>query len=94
MTTKTEKLNCPRDCEGEVTVTLEYEPGESNWGADRDGNRGIAVRGYWMAEADVACSQGCVLTEQEVKGVESESENNEPDPEDEYYGPDGPDDEC
>ncbi len=93
MTEKTETIHCPReDCEGTVQVSLEWEPGDPRYGADSDGNRGIAVRGYWIADAAVVCSLGCVLTEQEVKSVESESENNEPDPEDDYYGPDGPED--
>ncbi len=90
-----ECISCPRDeCEGAVAVALEWEPADPSYGADADGNRGVYVRGYWSASvAGNACSLGHVLHAAEVAEIEKDAADNAPsDDEDEYYGPDGPDD--
>ncbi len=94
---KTVTVDCPREdaegdeCEGVVNVTLEWEPGDRNYGADADGRRGVFVSGYWESEAAESCSRGHALTlgERESVGILAADET---DHEDEYYGPDGPDD--
>ncbi len=98
---KTVTENCPHDtadgedCEGTVTVDMEYEPEDRNYGADRDGNRGRVVGGYWSATAADACSLGCVLDDDAKADVAKDAIwQAEHDRADEYYGPDGPDDEC
>lgn len=90
--TRKETLNCPRDCEGEVVVSLEYEPADPDYGADADGNRGIYVRGYWtMYGADPVCSTGHTLTAEEQKEIieQAESADEEEQGCGDYY--DGPD---
>ncbi len=86
--------DCPRDdCEGKVLVTLEYEPPDNNYGADADGNRGTYVGGYWIAFGSGACSLGHTLSGDEEAAIEQDAVDNAPNQyEDEYYGPDGPDD--
>ncbi len=61
--TREATVSCPRpDCEGEVAVTLEWEPADWNYGADADGNRGMYVRGYyWSAATGPSCSEGHVF---------------------------------
>jgi len=91
MSTVTE--NCPHDdCEGEVVVELEYEPADNSYGADADGRRGIHVDGYWCAIAADSCTLGHALAADELAAIEQDAAGNAPDPEDEYNGPDGPDD--
>ncbi len=88
---KTTECACPRDeCEGVVKVELEYEPPDSMYGADADGNRGIAVRGYWTADAVTACSLGHELTDKEGDALRKEAEEDAGsyDPTDDYDGPD------
>lgn len=96
---KTLQCDCPRDtedgedCPGVVTVELEYEPPDNNWGADRDGNRGIRVAGYWSASPANACSLGHVLTFDEVMEIHDEAQREAgADVKAGYYGPDGPED--
>lgn len=99
-TERTETCNCPRtvaddqDCDGKVTVVLDYEPADPHYGADADGNRSMYVAGYWYGTADDTCTLGHKLTAEEMKDIEEDAVKNVPEPEDEYWGPDGPDDEC
>jgi hypothetical protein len=65
---------CPRgECDGEVAVTLEYEPGEM-YGQDADGNRGMWVPGRWIAEAAETCTQGHNLDDAEREKVQDDAE--------------------
>ncbi len=93
MSTATE--NCPHDdCEGQVVVEVEFEPGDPNYGADADGRRGVAVAGYWSATAADTCSLGHVLDADAKSDVcQDATWQAAHDQEDEYYGPDGPNDE-
>jgi len=82
------------DCEGQVSTLMEWEPGDPNYGADADGNRGVCVQGYWTADPAATCSEGHVLSKSETAAVVKEAEDYESskgDPEDEYYGPDADD---
>ncbi len=96
--TTTVQVNCPRDtddaedCEGVVTVTLEYEPGDNRYGADADGNRGIRVAGYWSGTSADACSLGHTLTTAEQEDLQNEAEQTESPEPDEYWGPEPDDD--
>ncbi len=77
----TAEFDCPRgDCMGLVTVTLEWEAPESNYGADADGNRGIYVAGYWSADVADTCSLGCIggWTEKEVADFEHDAISDAP----------------
>ncbi len=80
---------CPRDeCEGTVKVTLEWEPPESNYGADADGNRGMYVAGYWCAYPDELCSLWHTLTDDERDSIGQDAEANAGEADEEYSGPD------
>lgn len=66
-----EHLGCGEQIE--VEFDIEYEPGESNYGADADGNRGISIPGYYHADVEPPeeCSHCKVtLTESERKSIE------------------------
>lgn len=74
-----------------MAVTLEYEPGDNNYGADADGNRGIYVRGYWSGTAADACTLGHTLTPKEQSELQEQAgyEAGSVDwGDDEYDGPD------
>lgn len=89
-TARTETIECPR-CEAEMTVTLEWEPEDTIFGRDADGNRGIRLPGYWTADDMPRCPKGCELDEGEQKDVQAavrDLETNGPDYEAEYTGPD------
>lgn len=99
MKERIEACDCPRDdCEGKVSVTLEYEPPDPHYGADADGNRGMYVAGYWDGTAADTCTLGHKLTVAETDVIEYGAVHDAiSDPEDEYYGPDSDgreDDQC
>lgn len=77
---ETRNIDCPRDdldneaCEGTVAVECEYEPGDNNYGADADGNRGVRVRGYWSCSAASKCTKGHELTADEIRQCEEDAE--------------------
>lgn len=49
-------IQCPDpDCEHEFDVEADVDPGESNFGADADGNRGIYVPAWVVPPDDVLC---------------------------------------
>jgi hypothetical protein len=77
-------------CEDTIEIELEYEPGDSNYGADADGNRGISVAGFFTAitEAPDKCEEcGHIYSEEEkssiLREMEKKAEGYEPD----YAGP-------
>lgn len=87
------KFDCPEeDCPGVVLVDLEWEDPDPSYGADADGNRGMYVAGYWSGEAEDTCSAGHTFTPQEREDIATDAANDQPEPEEEYWGPDGPDD--
>lgn len=81
--TREETLRCPcnvgddgDECDGEVTVELEWNPGEM-YGQDADGNRGVWQPGYWSAfSCSEKCSNGCELTEEQQDALMKEAESN------------------
>lgn len=78
-------------CEGEIEVTLEYEPADPHYGADRDGNRGMYQPGYWSGTSEDSCSEGCILTQEEQDSAAEEAASDlaaEQEADAEYYGPD------
>ncbi len=91
---KTVSECCPVDqCAGMVSVEIEYESADPNWGADADGRRGFYMAGYWGAVPADTCSLGCVLdADAKVDVAKDAMWQAEHDREDEYHGPDGPDD--
>lgn len=96
MTTRREMIQCPR-CEAEMVVEMEYEPADPSFGADADGNHGIYLFGYWSANDVPTCPNRCELDEGEQKDVAKAvqwCEENAPNPDDEWFGPDGPDEDC
>lgn len=46
-------------CDTEFQIELEWEPGDSNYGADADGNRGISVPGYFYVDVCPSHCPGC-----------------------------------
>jgi hypothetical protein len=61
--------------EVEIPYTIGYEPGESNYGADADGNRGISISGYWGTddEAPHKCEKcGKGFTNEERAEIEEQ----------------------
>lgn len=64
-----------RRCEGGLLVGLTWEPGESNWGADADGNRGIYVPGFWVpSEIPDKCDTcGFVFTDAGKEQIDKEA---------------------
>jgi len=85
-------------CVDEIEVNLEYEPGEANYGADADGNRGISIPGYFYTEdsAPLKCEEcGHIYTDAERQEIQTkmekaaneyEYEPDEPDYDDRYFG--------
>lgn len=65
-------LDCPvEECGTDFTVELYYEPGDSNYGADADGNRGMYVPGYWYPdEMPACCPNGHVFSPEELKALD------------------------
>jgi hypothetical protein len=62
-------------CEDTIEIELEYEPGESNYGADADGNRGISVSGYFYSdtEAPLKCEEcGHIYSDEERADIQKE----------------------
>jgi hypothetical protein len=87
------------DCTEEIAVNLDWEPGESNWGADADGNRGIYVAGYFYPCDDPPekCARcGHFYTEEEKEEInklmEQKAEKYTEDYEPDYPEPDYPED--
>lgn len=81
-------------CCVEIEVPLEYEPGEANYGADADGNRGIYIPGGFYADFSPPekCDEcGHVYTTDELKSLSDEADKKaseyvyEPDPPEPYY---------
>lgn len=81
-------------CQHEIEVELGYEEGDSSYGADADGNRGISVPGYFYPAEDPPekCSEceHCYSTEEKEeinklmeKAADSYTESYEP-PEPDY----------
>lgn len=51
----------PHFCGADVVVRLEWEEGDTNYGADADGNRGVEVPGRWIAFYVAKCAVGHML---------------------------------
>lgn len=96
------QANKPEDerepCCVEYEVELGYEPGESNYGADADGNRGISIPGFFGVEGEIPtkCDEcGHEFTMEELESLRKEADEKardyeyEPDPpEPDYPEPD------
>lgn len=69
-------LSCP-ECgeEDAITFTLAWEEGDSNYGADADGNRGISVPGYFYLDDGDPTKQSCSckLTSEQYAALHTEA---------------------
>lgn len=89
---------CPREgCGGSVPFELEIEPGDPNYGADADGNRGISIPDSYVRGSDCPdeCSEGCVFTLKEKELIEEQADtkaSEQESPEQDYEEYDGRDD--
>jgi hypothetical protein len=63
----TEKFiyDCP-ECGHEMGLIVAYEPPDPNYGADRDGNRGVFLPGRWVVEDTEPCVNGCEITPEDL----------------------------
>lgn len=64
-------------CACEIGLELAYEPGESNYGADADGNRGISIPGYFYVEDEIPtkCSEcGHEFTMEELESLRKDAD--------------------
>lgn len=88
-------------CSVELEVELDFEPGDKNYGADADGNRGISVPGYAYPinePPDVCPECGKPFTKDELKAIDARfsiaadnfkpdvDDIPEPDPDEHRYG--------
>ncbi len=69
-------VECPvEECGTEMKIALEYEAGESNWGADADGRRGMYVPGRWYVAGDLpmSCPNHHTFTDAEIAQIDKQA---------------------
>lgn len=63
-------LDCPV-CEEKKSLTMEmdHEPDDHNYGADRDGNRGVFRAGTFYVDGDIVCDNGCEFSPDQLASI-------------------------
>lgn len=69
----------PHECGADVVVALEWQEGDSRFGADRDGNRWMAEEGQWVTYWVKRCKKGHELDSHDESelGARAEEKANE-----------------